>query len=133
MCLTVYLASDQALPTIPWNDDSPGFHVLELPPNHIIHKQLSLGNLYYLGSHEGCGCGFIKDGEVGDELTAVQENFTRLAHFITAARERGAHLQVYCCWEGDQGSPVEHHFTIDEKALLSLDFEFTEKAFYQFA
>lgn len=60
MCLLLYLGADRELPiTEESNADQPGFRVsvvVDVIPG--IRQLLNSPYVYYVGSHEGCGCGF---------------------------------------------------------------------------
>src|SRR4051812_13897629 len=132
MCLALYIASNQPLSLVPYIKDAPSFYVTEISGYELrVKKQFTLPYVYYAGSHEGCGCGFMKDGEIGEELEKVEDNYTRLSAYLHEARRKGITMQLFSCWEGDQDSAPEFHESIDEDGLKDREFEFKEKAFYQ--
>ena len=134
MCLAVYIASDKPLPLISWVEERPSFYVEEVKKDEAgVKKQFKYQYIYYAGSHEGCGCGFFKEGEVGDELAQVEENYNNLSAYLKKSKETGAKLQLFSCWEGDQKAEPEHREEIDEENLNEKQFEFKEKALYQVA
>ena len=132
MCLAIYIASNKPLPLIPWVEEKPAFYVEEVMKDGAgVKQQFQYQHVYYAGSHEGCGCGFIKDGEGGEELSQIEENYKRLSAYLKDAKESGAELQIFSCWEGDQNREPEYREEIDEKTLNERDFEFKEKALYR--
>jgi hypothetical protein len=132
MCLAAYIAASVPLKLIEWEKAEPNFHVAELSSRDShVKKQFALSHVYYVGSHEGCGCGFLKDGEVGEDLKRVEESYARLADYAREALEAGAELQLFSCWEGDQGAAPEFHEVISVETLKESDFVFKEKAFYR--
>ena len=132
MCLAVYIASNKQLPLIPWVEKDPSFCVIELAKNENgVKKQFSLEHVYYVGSHEGCGCGFFKEGEVGEELAKVEGNYNNLSTYILNAKENNSRIELFSCWEGDQTSKVEMKEKISENSLKEKQFEFKEKWFYE--
>ena len=131
MCLAVYIASNKSLPTIPWVKEKPAFYVEEVVNHETgVKQQFQYQYVYYAGSHEGCGCGFIKDGEAGEELAQIEENYKRLSAYIKDAKNSGAKLQIFSCWEGDQTREPEYIEEVDEKTINECQFEFKEKALY---
>jgi hypothetical protein len=59
MCMVVYLAADAPLPLISWDAQAPAFHVKALGSrDDPVRARFSKPHVYYVGSHEGCGCGF---------------------------------------------------------------------------
>ena len=132
MCLAVYIASNKELALIPWVEAKPSFNILPLSKEEIpVKKQFSLEFVYYVGSHQGCGCGFFKEGEAGEELAEVEESYKKLATYIIKAKENGASIQLFSCWEGDQTSKVENKEKINESTLNEKQFEFKEKWYYE--
>jgi len=132
MCLALYIASSEPLQLVAYNECEPTFYVTEVSGYELcVKKQFTLPYLYYAGSHEGCGCGFIKDGEVGEELDKVEDNYSRLSAYIREACRQGADIQLFYCWEGDQDSAREFHVSIDADILNYKEFEFKEQAFYE--
>jgi len=60
MCWALYLASEKPLPQIPWDKDARAFNTQELSDSDLgVRKQFSLPYVMYMGSHLGCGCGFM--------------------------------------------------------------------------
>ena len=130
MCLAVYIASDQELPLIPWNEAKPSFHVRELTYNKAVRNQFKLANVSVAGSDAGCGCGFLKDGVYDDELVEAMKNYQGLTTYISDIKSRGGTVQIFSCWEGDQTAKPEFVETVTVADLLIENFEFKEKALY---
>lgn len=129
MCLAVYIASSIELPTSKWNELVPAFYLEAVSTGEKIIKQFSLPNVYYAGSHEGCGCGFFKEGEEGEEFEIHQSNYASLAQCIRSAHEKGADVELFVCWEGDQGSKPEFVESTTAAELESPAYQFKEKQF----
>jgi len=129
MCLAVYLATESTVPPIEWNKESPAFYLEAVEEGQPVCKQFSLPYVYYAGSHEGCGCGFSKDGEVGPELEHYQANYRSLGHTIRAALAQGSKVEVFTCWEGDQGDMPEFIESITPTELEAPNFELKELQF----
>ncbi|WPD22298.1 MAG: hypothetical protein SD837_19160 [Candidatus Electrothrix scaldis] len=85
----------------------------------------------YAGSHEGCGCGFIKEGEVGEQLEMVQSNYKQLASYLQKLRTSGYNIEIFVCWEGGQGAEPELRQRINVETLVMEGFEFQEKTYYE--
>jgi hypothetical protein len=89
MCLAVYLASDKPLPLIEWNEKEPSFYVGELTKSDKSVKiQFEFPYIYYIGSDEGCGCGFFKKGRESDELFRAEENYSKLASYLEKQHQK---------------------------------------------
>ncbi len=126
MCLAVYLASSVPLTEISWNKHKPAFYLTKLGNNETVSKQFSLPHLYYAGAHTGCGCGFINDGNIGNDLVRCEANYTALVNTVRLAEGQNAKLQLFSCWEGDQGKRPEKIVTLRVNQLAEPMFEFKE-------
>jgi hypothetical protein len=111
--MVVYVASDYPLPTLAWDQANPRFHVTELPERaEPVRRHFSKPCVYYAGSHEGCGCGFQWGEYEGygeeDDLPAKQDSRRRLADYLSVALQHQPAVEVYACWDGDEGLPADH-------------------------
>jgi len=132
MCLAVYLASNKPIPLVEWNDAAPRFNVVPITDDELlVKKQFRNQNVVYAGSHQGCGCGFFKEGASGEELLLVQANYDSFVRYLGELMSDGANIEIFCCWEGDQGSEPEFKERLSLAALGSESFEFKEKAYYE--
>ena len=106
------MASDHDRPEIAWDDAKPAFHVKPSDPDaERARGQFTKKKLYYLGSDEGCGCGFQRENDgVGDDpkrRESKRENQLRLADYLTACLEDEETVELYGCWSGEeQDEPV---------------------------
>jgi hypothetical protein len=133
MCLGLYLASSIPLPLIPWVEEAPSICIseLECPPyDPSVKGQFTLPHFYYVGSHMGCGCGFVRNPWEEGEGEQIEANYMKLADYVGSARARGADLQLFSCWSGDEAAEPEARHVVSANALLDPEFEFEEKAFY---
>ncbi len=142
MFMMVYIASDQSLPTVAWDDAHPAFYVSELMPDREpVRRQFSAPNVYYVGSHEGCGCGFqcdelhFPDPDAPPEVVAAdaadlaerQDSLRRFASYLTQALDRGATVDVYACWAGDEAAAPAFRESLRPDDLLDARPYFREK------
>src|SRR5205807_1513563 len=69
-------------------------------------RGLSGANAYILGSHEGCGCGFILD-ELSDpeDRAASEDSRRRLCEYVDAVVRGEASVVLLAAWQGDEGKP----------------------------
>ena len=115
MCLTVFLAADHALPHV--NEDlvPPTFSVRPLQPNEEpVRAQFSKPHLFYVGSHTGCGCGFM----AGDPAASAARAHTiaQLVDYLNSAVQDGE-VEMFVCWEGDQTKPIANRIRIARDEL----------------
>lgn len=127
----VYLASDKPLPLIDRNEDSPEFSITELSKyEKNVGTQFETPYVYNVGTHQGCGCGFLKEFKEEEDLALANENYLQLSTYLKKAQETGANLHIYSCWDGDQEAKPELREEINLKRMTEVNFEFKEKALY---
>lgn len=131
MCWALYLASDKELHIVPWDEASPAFNTQVLSPTDVSVKvQFSLPHVIYVGSHEGCGCGFRSADDDGAEEKAIREKTVHaLADYLNNMLTTGARLEMFLCWEGDQGQTPVARKKITPKEFLGSDFPLGEKEY----
>lgn len=131
MCWALYLASDKELPTVPWDEVHPSFNTQALSDvEEPVRAQFSLPYVIYLGSHEGCGCGFKDvDYDDPDESRKRKETVQSLSAYLSSALTQGAHLEMFLCWEGDQTHPPVAKKSITPTEFLAPEFPLAEKEF----
>jgi len=128
MCLAVYIASDVELRSAPWSEASPSFYLEPVPETDAVRKRFALGNVYYAGSHEGCGCGFFKrDHEQDEDFNLRLENYARLGRCVREALAEGARCQIFACWEGEQSLAQESATVLSPALLEASEFELTQR------
>jgi hypothetical protein len=134
MCLAAYLASDKPLPLIARIQEEPSFYVEELTSaEESVKTQFETPYIYYLGSHEGCGCGFFKTGQDWDTLgrAQAQDNYTQLVSYLKKAQSLDSKNQIYACWQGDEDTEPEFRKQVDLQQLIEKSFEFKEGTLYE--
>ena len=132
MCLMIYIGSDTPLPLIDWNEKERAFNVSELTKyEQKAAAQFELPYVYHAGSHQGCGCGFLKEFKHEEELLQVNQSYSQLNAYLQKVKEMGANIQVFSCWDGDQEAKPEHKEEISLARLIETDFEFKEKVLYK--
>ena len=135
MCMVYYLGTDGNAPlTTPWSKDSPAFNVSEIdgPERDHVRKQLPHRNIVYIGSHEGCGCGFrsYRDGYLmeGDAKEAdTDADHAGLADYLARLPASDRPIQIFGCWSGDESTPIEYSREISPSDLLDPSFGFRER------
>ena len=135
MCIMVYLAADEPLQLLEWNEMQPGLHAsLPAPNEDRVRVQFTKGTLVYAGSYEGCGCGF-QNGEYGpehyepEELRQGRRSLYEFSEYLRRELPRVGDIELFACWDGDQMAPPEHRRTLTPDALKSENFFFIQKEF----
>jgi len=133
MCMMIYLAADQPLRMLEWNEGDPGFHVsAPAPDEERVRCQFTKANLVYAGSHEECGCGFqygeySADNYEQSELEQRRRSLNQFAEYLRVELSRVGPIEVYACWDGDQETAPEHHRILTPSSLEADDFFFRQK------
>jgi hypothetical protein len=133
MCLAVYIAHSSPLPSKSWNEKSPGIFIKELNANdRAIKDKFSLDYVYYLGSDEGCGCGFAYTERMApaEDKARRAQNYRDLAKYLTENNIRGQ-LEFFACWEGDQEKGQVSVEQIEKVNLETPNIEFSEQKKFQ--
>jgi hypothetical protein len=131
MCWALYLASDKELPLVPWDETRPSFNTQALSETEVpVKEQFSFPNVIYLGSHQGCGCGFMAaDEDEPEEMASREKTVHALSSYLTTALQHGARLEMYLCWEGDQKAMPAAKKSVTPKDFLGPEFPLAEKEF----
>ena len=132
MCYVLYMASERVRPSIKWDDAHPAFYVSSDDLDCIRAKeQFKKQSVHYLGSDNGCGCGFQRENDwLNDdpkERESKRENQRRLAAYITECLHDEESVELYGCWSGDEGASPVRHREIGVGELLAEQFFFIEK------
>ena len=106
-----------------WSRDggAPAFYAEPAAPDDAVRAHLLGSDVFYLGSHEGCGCGFCVEGHEHDEdwelrrasLRAMIEYIARVSSF--------SKVQVWVGWEGDQAKAPDSLFELTQSRLREAD------------
>ena len=148
MCLLAFIALDTPISEIPWSEENPGLHVTTLGEhNEPIRSAFSKPHVFYVGSHEGCGCGFRHvwgpPGSPVRELTpaefrcgepedpAVTRSTADLVALLRAILSQQGSLQVYSCWDGNQSEPPAERAALHSADLADDTFYLLEDRFLE--
>ena len=125
------MASDKERPSIPWREDKPAFHVTREDPDALrARRHFHKPHLYYVGSDEGCGCGFQREhdrlSETPEERGRTRANQENLADYLRQCLEDEEEIELYGCWSGDEGEEATSERDLPLDSLLSDSFAFVE-------
>lgn len=132
MCLVVYLASDTPIPPMNLVFGKIGFSIRQLQMNeNYVFQNFSKRLAYYIGSAEGCGCGFMMDGVYPDmeEWLDARETYDQLSEFLRR-NVKDTEFEIYACRTGQEGSKPTKYHQIKTADISKTDFEFEEGHFY---
>jgi hypothetical protein len=139
MCMALYLGSSTDPPIIEFDEKSPSFNTKVLEEKELgLKRHFSLINVIYIGSDEGCGCGFnhalLDDNgwlPVINENQNNAENQRKLFEYINASFYNQEYVEIYGVWNGDPKLKPVINEEIDLELLLHPDFFFKEQGFYK--
>jgi len=133
----LYLAADNPLPLIDWQEDTTVFCVTELSESEqIVKKQFTKPFVAYAGSFEGCSCGFSYDEELSeDEDDAkrdilARESVKQLSEYLTDIVKKGF-VEIFTCWDGDQEVKPEERIVVTPAYFGGNQFALEEKWFIE--
>src|SRR4051812_6465715 len=133
MCRVLYIAADRPLPLIALNPENPEFHVIELTEREApVKSQFSKPFVYYVGSHQGCGCAYdLASMSIGEpeQLPNARRDREKLASYLQDAVEAVGQLELYTCWDGDWEDPPVQRISIDPLALAPEEPWLAERTF----
>jgi hypothetical protein len=129
MCNVYYLGSDSELPIF-GSADANEFHVKELNSFEMaVRKNLPFKYVRYLGSHQGCGCGFRNESnsvpESDSARAAIQATHDALVAYLLSLPVPQRPMQIFNCWSGGEGLPPEYFNTYRIADLAQPDFAFS--------
>lgn len=129
MCLMVWLGSEVPLVRVALpratGSATVYFRVTPEAPEAPVRVQLDQPHVYYVGSHEGCGCGFRSRALGLEGLRAFAEVLPLLPALLDDEREEllaeqrsreflsdvireallGGKVEVLSCWAGEEAEP----------------------------
>lgn len=140
MCMAIYISTDRPLPIIPYDEMNRKLHTEDITEKEqVLINIFSKQYIKYVGSDEGCGCGFRhalihNDNwlEVLDEDDTSFDNNNQIAlvDLISNNIPEGKIVEIFACWEGGQNEPVLYNQTIKLSDILNEGFFFKERGFY---
>lgn len=155
MCLMVWVGTATAVPAVAGptrhDVDADYYCVEDVAADAPIRARFTSPHVTYVGSHEGCGCGFnsadllfqgidmmteatallgAMDEEERADLAAEQRSRTRLGALVCAALQHGL-VEIYGCWAGDEAEPLSDERTIVPSWLTERTVPIEERVRYR--
>ena len=143
MCFALYLASDRAVPIIPWDESTRHLHTEPVDADNLeVLQRFKFPNVCYVGSDTHCGCGFryatYQDGSwpgeewypEDDSSIEAQSNHEQLVRFIKDNFPDRDTIELYGAWDGLPTGPILSEQTIPLDRVLDLGFYFRERGHY---
>jgi len=135
--MALFMAADEPLPLIAWDESHPAFHVDELSDgDEGVRRHFTKPYAYYLGAHTGCSCGFsygqldLSDGEDVAEDAQGRASVEALRTYLEAAIQRLRAVELFSSWEGDWNQDAEQRLEIAPSWFGGAAFRLPEKVAY---
>jgi hypothetical protein len=128
MCYALYLSTDKKQIIEKGIPKGMALYLRELTKDSEkegLKLKFTKQNIYYIGSYEGCSCGFFVEGDDGKKDEAL-----RVLNLLIRQIIEDDEVEIYSCWEGTWGLQPEQVremvlgkeqiFQPKEKALMKL-------------
>ena len=113
MCLTVYIASDTALPNVNTS------HLIVRPINEHearVERHFSRPKIHFVGAYTGCACGFMAPDAAGDEERDL--TLSELVRFLDAHAPNEP-LELFVSWVGNEKRPAKNNLAFRRSELAA--------------
>jgi hypothetical protein len=131
MCFCLYLGSSKNPETILFQAPARGVWAGRLHKHdNPVREKFSLPCVSFLGSDQGCGCGF-RNESTQDGITQTQPNHQSLVTFLKAHFSADTFVELYSCMWGEFSQAVAAQREIDLSQLAQADFRFDSRAYYR--
>ena len=94
-------------------------------------------NIYYVGSSQGCGCGwrsiaydFIDINNEDDKKELEDKIKDRIDLYTLLTSKDFNESYIIICWEGDQGEDIEQTMNLSVDDIKTVDYQFEELVKY---
>lgn len=114
MCTNIYVGANKKLPVVIYENERPGFHIIELKEQkqkEFINKILNQKYYYEVGSFMGCTCGLAFGDELKEsEPDHYQKRINDVATFFNYLKKhRNSDIKIFVTmWEEfPNGYPID--------------------------
>jgi hypothetical protein len=91
-------------------------------------------HVYYIGSHEGCGCGFSYDQEFDKNDKDIDDRKKSVFKFNELLRDilsKSDECEVFLCWGGDEAEKPERSQSVSSEFFSKGDWVEERPTFYK--
>lgn len=130
MCQIMYLASDEPIPLTAdqWGEDFVfGIRITPSPERDRVRSKFSKPLIHWVDAWTGCGCGFMRK-LYPDEQHKTARSYSALSDYL-AEVTRSSSVELYTCYAGSEGEPIEERSRINPHDLTQSDFVFKDRQF----
>lgn len=132
--MAVYIAADNPLPLIEWQEDVTFFCVYDLSDDELaVRGRFTKPFVAHLGAYTGCSCGFsygwpIETEDDKREDAWGRESVRLLSEYVSEL-VKNSEVELFSCWEGDQETEPEEKLMVSPDFFGGEEFDFKEKQF----
>jgi hypothetical protein len=144
MCLAMYLFTDDTIEEKEWDEKNPRMYIKEMKletccdfENNVFKWNENNKKIYYIGSYEGCGCGWHSTkNNYGNRDTEEDRQILynkiidrrNLYKLLKSIKHNGSYIIV--CWEGDQGNELIETIKLNIEKIKKTNYEYYELVKY---
>jgi len=130
MCIEIYISSKRELPTIPWNQESPGFYVCKVKNQGVLSMLKPIFNtefVYEALSHMGCSCGLSYQAlyreDKNENFVQRQQDVENFANYLDTHKQEN-NLQIFSSeWNTFLDIYPQKEFRISEMSQTEFEIE----------
>jgi hypothetical protein len=135
----MYLFTDNLLGIKKWEKENPCMFITDLEDSDLGVLCWNDGkkNIYYIGSSQGCGCGwrspdydFIDMNDGKERLELENRKNDRLDLYTLLQSMDFINSYIIICWEGDQYRDIEETVKLSIAQIKDVDYSFKELTKY---
>jgi hypothetical protein len=144
MCFALFLGARVAPPSIPCTGKYGDGHVYTkalTEYNSPVRAHFTLPHAVYVGSDQGCGCGFRNSSgfegwpddciicDPDEDPAATQPNHESLVNLLRQYFRGEPFVELYGCWEGDFARPEKARLVVTPADITNQGFHFLQLGF----
>ena len=134
MCRAVYIGTRSPAPEVAWDENAPAFNTQRLTDSDdAVRSRFRSPNVIYAGAHTGCSCGFNYGlgGATSDDPdeVAARDSVRRLRVYLEQLLRTESEIELFTCWEGEQGFSETSRRVIGLAHFSGESFEFVQLEF----
>ncbi len=136
MCYALYIGTESPCETSKWDENNQKFYIEDLHDrDKSVVQSFTKPHVYYVGSWQGCGCGFFSEPEWAEteedfkEIENTKKCISDLVAFLNKKLENTNEIELFVCWEGNQGEKPEKKLEKTPEELLGHSLPFEEMDF----
>lgn len=129
MCLALYVITDITIENSKYDKNNPSMYIEDIDPvreKGVLKWRGGKRNCYYIGSSQGCGCGWAasEDKEDTEDYNTRVKDRKDLYNLLSKPGFRGSYLIT--CWDGEDWKDLAGEETLNIENIKDAGFPFKE-------